>query len=432
MGLALAASIVWTTAEPSLPASSFALGASVVGGVLLLSLLYARAHSWSRIRDGLRRTGFALLASASILLGVRLALGAGGPVTDASAAVGFLFVPFAFAGRIGCQAALATRVAAHRVLVLGTGELACELASLLRVSNLPGVELMGFLSNDPDAQGAEIAGAPVLGWNHDAEKVLADRRVDHIVVASDDGAIPSETLLAAKLSGVWVETGERFYERLTGRVYLPALHADSLVLAPECRAGRGFLALKRAFDVSASVLGSLLSSPLLLIAAIAIRLDSGGPILYAQQRVGAQGRLFWIWKLRTMDHQAEYESGPVWACSEDARVTRVGRVLRRSRVDELPQLWNVLRGEMSLIGPRPERPEFIAELSEELPHLHLRAAIRPGITGWAQTQLGYVSDVVGWEKKLAYDLYYMKRWSLPLDLRVMLETLRILLLMRGV
>ncbi len=176
----------------------------------------------------------------------------------------------------------------------------------------------------------------------------------------------------------------------------------------------------------------MITLPLLLLCAIAIWLDSPGSVLFAQERVGKGGKPFFIWKLRSMRSDAEAESGPVWTQTNDRRVTRVGKTLRMTRMDEVPQLWNVLKGEMSLVGPRPERPEFVESLSVRYPYFALREALKPGVTGWAQIQKGYVNEVEEFEEKLALDIYYMKYRSTVMDFLILWKTAKTMLLMRGV
>jgi lipopolysaccharide/colanic/teichoic acid biosynthesis glycosyltransferase len=190
--------------------------------------------------------------------------------------------------------------------------------------------------------------------------------------------------------------------------------------------------LKRALDVAVSAVGLVVVAPALGLCALAIRLDSPGPILYRQQRVGQRGRLFGVCKLRSMRHRAEDETGAVFSREDDDRITGVGRILRKTRFDELPQLWNVLVGEMSLVGPRPERPEFIDTLSERYPYFRLRSALQPGLTGWAQIRHGYVNDVDGFEEKLALDLYYMKYRSFVMDVLILWKTVKTMVLLHGV
>jgi exopolysaccharide biosynthesis polyprenyl glycosylphosphotransferase len=279
-----------------------------------------------------------------------------------------------------------------------------------------------------------VDGVPVLGKVHEIEKIVAKERIGRIVVASKSRSeyFPAEELLAAKLGGRHVESGVAFYERITGRVYLRDLRPSYLIFTHGFRVGSVSTRLKRVLDVAVSALGLLLAAPVLGLCALAIRLDSPGPILYRQERVGQHGRRFRVCKLRSMRHRAEQTTGAVFTRENDDRVTRVGGFLRKTRLDELPQLWNVLVGEMSLVGPRPERPEFVDSLCERYPYFRLRSVLKPGLTGWAQIRHGYVNDVEGFEEKLALDLYYMKYRSLVMDLLILWKTAKTMVLLHGV
>jgi exopolysaccharide biosynthesis polyprenyl glycosylphosphotransferase len=254
------------------------------------------------------------------------------------------------------------------------------------------------------------------------------------VVASKDRHehFPAEELLNLKLNGMTIESGISFYERVSGRVYIRDMRPSYLIFSDGFRTSWLARATKRAIDVTVALVGLLLASPLLLLAAIAIKLDSPGPVFYRQERVGQRGKPFRIAKLRSMREDAEAECGPVWTRDDDDRVTRVGKYLRMTRIDEIPQLWNVLKGEMSLVGPRPERPEFVESLSVRYPYFALRDALKPGITGWAQIHRGYVNEVEGFEEKLALDIYYMKYRSTLMDLLILWKTAKTVVLMSGV
>jgi exopolysaccharide biosynthesis polyprenyl glycosylphosphotransferase len=204
-----------------------------------------------------------------------------------------------------------------------------------------------------------------------------------------------------------------------------------LLFSPGYFASRIFLAYKRAASVAISIAGLLLTLPLLPFAVLVIKLTSPGPVLYRQRRVGRGGVVFHCYKFRTMRADAEADTGPTWARDDDERITRVGRFLRQTRIDEIPQLWNVLKGDMSLVGPRPERPEFVEGLSREIPYYYLRHSIRPGITGWAQIRYRYGNSVEDAKEKLRYDLYYIKNMSMGLDALVFFNTIKIILLKRG-
>lgn len=273
----------------------------------------------------------------------------------------------------------------------------------------------------------------VLGKVHEVEKVLSARGIDRIVVASKDRNeyFPEEELLVAKLSQIRVESGISFYERVTGRIYLRGLRASYLIFSDGFRQGRISSALSRTLDLAGAAVALTLSAPVLALTAVAIKLDSQGPVLFKQERLGLGGEPFEVLKLRSMRTDAEAE-GPRFTSEHDDRITRVGSFIRKTRIDELPQLWNVLRGDMSFVGPRPERPEFVEAISERYPFFRLRCSVKPGVTGWAQIRHGYVNDLAGFEEKLALDLYYLKYRSFGMDLLVLWRTLKTLVTLQGI
>jgi lipopolysaccharide/colanic/teichoic acid biosynthesis glycosyltransferase len=222
-----------------------------------------------------------------------------------------------------------------------------------------------------------------------------------------------------------------FYERMTGRVFVRDLRPSYLVFSDGFGFNRVAEGVRRAADLVLSMLGLLAALPLLALCALAIRLDSKGPIFYRQERVGRHGRIFKVLKLRTMKVDAETHSGPTFTAHRDPRVTRVGRLLRMTRLDEVPQYWNIIVGDMSIVGPRPERPEFMDVLTSRYPLFRLRLARKPGLTGWAQVRHGYVNDIGEFESKLGLDLYYVKRRSLLMDVGIILQTIKTVLLFRG-
>jgi exopolysaccharide biosynthesis polyprenyl glycosylphosphotransferase len=235
-----------------------------------------------------------------------------------------------------------------------------------------------------------------------------------------------------KLDGVTFDHLPSVYEEYTGKIAVENLRPSWLIFSEGFAAGRALGLTKRALDVGISSAGILLGWPLFLLLALVVRLTSTGPVFYQQQRVGLRGRVFTVHKFRTMREDAEAETGPVWAAKDgDPRVTPVGRLLRRSRLDELPQLWNVLIGEMSFVGPRPERPEFVTELTKVIPYYGQRHIVRPGLTGWAQVRYTYGASQEDALQKLQFDLYYIKKLSLSLDLYIMFETVKTVLLRKG-
>ncbi len=346
-----------------------------------------------------------------------------------------LYLPFLYAARSGFRRVSALPRFNQRLLIVGVSDIGQAIAEAMRMRPNLGIHLVGFLSDSigfPNAK-TSFAGFPVLGPTHELEKILDDHRIGRIVVASKerDEHFPSEILLRAKLEGRQVESGVSFFERVTGRIYLRDLRPSYLIFSPGFSPGRLTLFCKRSIDLIAAILGLVITAPVLAIVALAIKLDTHGPVLYRQQRLGLGGRVFEVLKLRSMVVEAE-GAGPQFAQRGDLRVTRVGRFIRRTRIDELPQLINVLRGEMSLVGPRPERPEIANELINRYPYFRLRCHVRPGCTGWAQIRHGYVNAIGEFEEKMALDLYYMKYRSVSMDLLILWKTFRTLFLLEGV
>ncbi|MEW6072225.1 MAG: TIGR03013 family XrtA/PEP-CTERM system glycosyltransferase [Planctomycetota bacterium] len=257
--------------------------------------------------------------------------------------------------------------------------------------------------------------------------------VDAIIVALEErrGSLPTEDLLACRLDGIVVEEAEAFYERLTGQIPAEGMRPSYLIFNPGFRQHPLAEALKRVVDIALALVGIALSWPLMLATALAVRLDSPGPIFFRQERTGAHGRPFTLLKFRSMRTDAERETGPVWASQDDPRITRAGRILRKSRLDELPQLFNVLGGTMSMVGPRPERPAFVEELAAKIPYYSQRHIVKPGITGWAQINYPYGNTLEDALQKLQYDLFYIKYQSTIFDLSILFHTVKTVLLRRG-
>jgi len=258
-------------------------------------------------------------------------------------------------------------------------------------------------------------------------------RVNRIVVAMKDrrGKLPVQLLLSLKCSGVRVEDGTDVYETVTGKVPIESIQEGWLLFSPGFCVSRFIRAYKRLASITLSTIGMLISLPILPFIIVAIKVTSPGPVLYRQRRVGRDGVVFYCHKFRTMRADAEADTGPTWATDDDPRITPVGRFMRKTRMDEIPQLWNVLTGDMSLIGPRPERPEFVGWLGREIPYYHLRHAVRPGVTGWAQVRYEYGRSVEDAKEKLRYDLFYIKNMSPGLDFLIFFHTIKTILLGRG-
>jgi len=321
---------------------------------------------------------------------------------------------------------------AHRVLIAGTGEGGIRLVrDIVRRPDL-NLKVVGFLDEKGERIGQPLVNPGIVGGVSDITDMVRRERVDWVVLAFAErrGVMPAMDLLRLRLSGVRVEEAHSVYENLTGRVMLDRLSPSWLFLSEGFRKDYLRMLAKRITDVVISSAALILLFPVCLLISVAIFLESGGPILFRQERVGFEGRIFKILKFRSMVKDAE-SNGPQWAMQGDARITRVGKILRNYRLDEIPQLVNVLKGDMSLVGPRPERPEFVKLLGEQIPYFVERQSVRPGITGWAQVKYQYVSSVEGAKTKLEYDLFYIKHLSFFLDLTIVLRTVQVVLFARG-
>jgi len=321
----------------------------------------------------------------------------------------------------------------RRVLVLGSGSRALEVeALLLRLGRSATYRVVGFVPCG-DAQLQPVR-SQTFAEGTDLRELARKHRVDEIVVGVRDrrnGHVSMQQLLECKLDGVSVVDLPTFFEREIGFVELQTLSKSWLVFSEGFYKNVRRNLLKQSFDIAVSAVMLILTLPTMVLAAIAILLESGLPILYRQTRVGENGRTFEILKFRSMRVDAEKDGVARWASQNDARVTRVGRFLRRSRIDELPQLFNVLKGDMSFVGPRPERPPFVTDLTREIPVYPTRHAVKPGITGWAQICYPYGASVEDAAKKLQFDLYYVKNHSLFLDLVILLQTAQVVLYGKG-
>jgi sugar transferase (PEP-CTERM system associated) len=319
----------------------------------------------------------------------------------------------------------------QRLLLVGTGTAAIKLEQeLLDRRQALGVEIVGFVDADPESPARRPGeGVHVIGRIEDIPAIVKSRGIDRVVVSLADarGKLPMEKLLEMKLQGVAFDHLASVYEEFTGKIAVENLRPSWLIFSSGFHDTRARRAAKRAIDLMASVLGLIVAAPIMLIVALLVRVTSSGPVLFRQTRVGRMGRHFTLYKFRSMRADAEAATGPVWAQPGDARVTRLGGFLRKSRLDELPQLWNVLRGEMSLVGPRPERPEFVEQLTKEIPFYGQRHTVRPGVTGWAQVRYKYGATMEDALEKLQYELYYIKNMSLALDIVIMFHTVKTML-----
>ena len=317
--------------------------------------------------------------------------------------------------------------------MFGTGRRASDVWAALADDRLG--RLAGFVSGSMDGtnQTEAVPKAQIIPRNDRLASIALENSAGQIVIALDEqrGALPTEELLECRMQGIAVHNISTFLERETGQVDLETMRASWLVFDEGFSSGRLTNALKRCLDIAASLGLLIFFAPLMLLTALAVRLDSRGPIFYRQTRIGLGGEPYEIVKFRSMVQDAEQNGKAQWAVKRDPRITRIGAILRTSRLDELPQAFNVLSGEMSFVGPRPERPEFVAQLAEQIPYYNERHRVKPGITGWAQINYPYGASVEDARKKLKYDLYYVKNKSLVFDLLTMLQTVRIILFAEG-
>jgi len=321
----------------------------------------------------------------------------------------------------------------RRVLVLGAGKYASEIRKLENEPSLQGIEIVGYVHINRDIDVVEDK--RVIHLDRPLRDIVSENQIDEIVLAVDDRrkALPVHEILDCKMDGVTVIDMLTFFERETGKVKLELVSPSWLFLSDGFQTSNLSLAIKRSLDILISLLFLPIFLPVMLVVVIAIWLESRGqgPIIYKQTRVGNGGREFQIYKFRSMGIDAEKDGVVQWAKKHDARVTRVGAVIRKIRLDELPQLFNVIKGDMSFVGPRPERPEFVKELEEQYPYYRERHRLRPGLTGWAQIRYQYGSNSEDAFEKLKYDLYYTKNCSIFLDLLIILHTIEVVLMGKG-
>jgi len=338
----------------------------------------------------------------------------------------------------------------RRVLIVGTGAEAYAVAGDLKALRRAANSVIGFYptSEEPvqgeaylpvrdslmgSLQGPQLS-PTVFSRDSSIEELVERHRIDQIIVAEREqrgGGVPMDQLLACRIRGIPVIDLAGFYERAKSEVPIDSLKSSWLVYGHGFVQGRARQVAKRIFDILCSALLLTLASPVMLLAMLAIKLDSPGPIIYRQERVGLGGRIFMCLKFRSMRTDAEKDGVARWAAKNDARITRIGAFLRKTRIDELPQLLSVLRGEMSLVGPRPERPSFVAQLKEQIPFYDVRHSVKPGVTGWAQVRYSYGASLEDARRKHQFDLYYVKNNSLFLDLLVLIETVSVVLFREG-
>ena len=319
----------------------------------------------------------------------------------------------------------------QRVLVLGIGERAHQIDNLRGGVDRVSADVVGYVDLGCDER--LVGNERIFALGQRSLRALAEELdVHEIVVATDDRrkGLPVDDILECKMYGIRILEAADFYERQLGKIRIDTLHPSNVIFADGFTQAVIRSSEKRVMDILVSALMLIATLPIIAVAAAAIFLESGGPVLYRQERVGRRGCVFTLLKFRSMRQDAE-ANGAVWALKNDMRVTRIGNFMRRARIDELPQLINVLKGDMSFVGPRPERPQFVAELSKAIPYYDLRHYVKPGITGWAQILYPYGASINDAREKLQYDLYYLKNYSLFLDINILLQTIQVILWRKG-
>ncbi len=321
----------------------------------------------------------------------------------------------------------------ERILVVGTGETARKVVRQILAQREFAYRVVGFIDDDATRIGERIVNPGIVGTPADIAGLIAKHQIDRIIVGLADrrGKLPVEELLRAKMAGIRVEDATTTYERVTGKILIDDLRPSWLIFSDGFRVSRMVRWIKRSIDLVFSLVLAVLAFPVMVLTAFAVAIESGRPVLYRQERVGENGRTFTLYKFRSMRTDAEQGGTPIWATAGDSRITRVGLLIRKTRLDELPQLWNVVRGDMSFVGPRPERPYFVAELAKDIPFYQQRHAVKPGLTGWAQVKYRYGSSREDAMEKLRYDLYYIKHLSIVFDLTIVFDTVKVVLFRKG-
>jgi sugar transferase (PEP-CTERM system associated) len=325
---------------------------------------------------------------------------------------------------------LERRMFTQSIVLIGTGNLAADIAEAIENKKDSGYKIQAYIGEDcPKVNPHNV---PCFQDNKKLLELAYLQEIEKIVLALDErrGNVPAHELIACKLMGIKIVDGVGFYEELTGKVLVEKVNPSWILFSEGFRVGRFAKMSKRLIDIAVSTAGLVVSLPITLLSALIIKLETPGPVFYAQERVGEKGDVFRVLKFRSMRSDAE-KDGPVWAKTDDDRVTRYGKIIRKIRIDEIPQMINVLKGDMSFVGPRPERPIFVNELEKKIPYYSMRHTVKPGITGWAQVFYPYGASEEDALRKLEFDLYYIKNLTLRMDLWVIFQTVKIVLFQKG-
>ncbi len=406
-------------------AFAFAVTMMILNGALGLY----RVNFGADFRETVMRVGMSIVLSVPVAYGIFRVLPWGEFAHEAAELNVIALLGFVVAVRGFTVRRVGAGVLVKRIMVIGTGADAVAVEHALSNPGNPSLQVVGFY---PAGAGDEVRVDPkrIVHFDGNLLNAASHLRVNEIIVAVRErrgGVIPLRELLDCTMAGIKVLDLSSFFERVRGQVRIDSLRASWLIYGEGFRQGWGRTVVKRIFDIVASLILLILATPVMVLAAILIVIEDGAPVFYRQERVGLGGRLFKVTKFRSMRRDAERDGKPRWASANDDRVTRIGRFIRKVRIDELPQLFNVLKGDMSLVGPRPERPFFVDQLTRDIPFYAVRHCVKPGVTGWAQVRYQYGSSVDDAINKLQYDLYYVKNHTLFLDTVVLFETVRVVL-----
>lgn len=409
---------------------------SVILGITMLLInawlgFYQRIHGRT-VTESRARAVLSLYLAVPVAYGIFALL----PLTDINREFMQLSAMSAVFGmlvnRVSASHTETSSLVTRRILVFGTGSQALSVKQALNKSD-PSAEIVGYFPS-PNDESALVPEHLILSRNKSLTDTAKTLKVDEIVVALTErrgGSMPLRELLDCKLHGIRVLDLASHFEQTLGQIRLDSLYAGWLIFGDGFQQGTMRTVIKRLSDIFFATILIILATPIMLITALLIIVENGFPVFYRQERVGLNGRLFNVIKFRSMRNDAEKDGKPIWAKAKDDRVTRVGGIIRKLRIDELPQLFSVLKGDMSLVGPRPERPFFVDQLTKEIPFYAVRHSVKPGVTGWAQVRYHYGATVEDSAEKLQYDLYYVKNHSLFLDIVVLFETIGVVLTGKG-
>jgi sugar transferase (PEP-CTERM system associated) len=409
-------------------------GLSLAAGMFIInsaSGFYQPSHNRS-LNQSVARAVLALLLALPLAYGIFSFLPSTVNGQDMIKAAAMTLVAAVMVHRVYAAHSSSKSRAGSQIMIFGSGPVASLVGQTLKNAD-PHAHIVGYFPG-PNEEHAEVPRAQVLNSQASLMETAQQHGVDEIVVALSErrgGSMPLRQLLDCKINGIRVVDIATYFEKTLGQIKVSHVNAGWLIFGDGFNQGAMRTIGKRMFDVACSLLMIVLAAPIMLATAIAIRFESRGPMLYRQERVGLNGSTFNVIKFRSMRTDAEKDGKPRWAAANDDRVTRVGNFIRKVRIDELPQLFNVLKGEMSLVGPRPERPFFVDELTREIPYYAVRHSVKPGVTGWAQVRYQYGSTMEDSIEKLQYDLYYVKNHTLFLDLVIMFETVAVVLTGKG-